>query len=183
MKRFGFFTFFSFLMALTFLKAVDDEGAGGGGDDIDDLLDADLDDHINPKDPPKDPPKDEPSDEGKKKDEPPEPDPVVEEMKQQHILNGFEKEFKKEYPDFDMGKVVEKLKEMDKENPGSGSDLFNKKGIELVHLKYFNDAGDGEMDGNAGRGTKNPSTDELIGKINRGEATDSEREAFFAKYA
>lgn len=178
MKRLGMFSFFSFLFALCFLKVVDDDGAGGA----DDLLDKDLDDDAG--------------DEGKKADEekkvdakPPAIDEkdkaFLEELKQEKALSAIEKEMKAQYGDsFDMAAITSKLQEMEKEKPGSGQALFDRKGIELVHLKHFaNKDKGGEFDGSSGRGTRALNADELIDKINKNEASDEERTAFFIKYA
>lgn len=181
MKRLGFFTFFSFLLSMCFLCIVDDDGAGG--DDPD--LDTDLDDDDKEEDK-KGAQEKKPDAKPPSKDDAPDPDKMLlEEIRQERVLNSITKEMKVQYGDgFDMGKVVDKLKEMEAKEPGSGNKLFNKAGIELMHLKHFNHYGsDNEFDGTSGRGGKPISTDELIGKINKGEASDDERKAFFAKYA
>lgn len=186
MKRLGIFAFFAFLMSMCFMKAVDDDGAGGGDDDI---FDKDLDDE-GATPPVQD--GDKKDGDGKKeetkspaKENTPDPDKMLlDEIRQERALNEITKDLKKEHGDFDMEKVIEKLKEMEKENPGSGNKLFNKAGIELVHLKYFaNQEAEGEFDGKGGRGTKAPTKQDLIAKINKGEASDDERQSFFAAYA
>ena len=185
MRRLGTFAFFAFLMSMCFLKI--DGGDGGGGDG--DIFDKDLDDEGDTP----------PANDGDKKDgdgkkeetKPPakdtKPDPdkmLLDEIRQERALNEITKDLKKEHGDFDMEKVISKLKEMEKENPGSGNKLFNKAGIELVHLKYFaNQEAEGEFDGKGGRGTKAPTKQDLIAKINKGEASDDERQSFFAEYA
>ncbi len=183
MKRLGMFTWFFFLMSMCFLKIDDGEGAGGS----DDIFDEELDDNTPL------------ADDGKKKDgdgkkeetKPPAkettPDPdkmLLDEIRQERVLNQIIKEFTKEYGDgFNMDQVIAKLEEMEKENPGSGNKLFNKAGIELVHLKYFaNQEAEGEFDGSSGRSKKAPSENELIEKINKGEASDKERTALFAQF-
>lgn len=183
MKRFGIFAFFAFLMSMCFMKVVDDDGAGGA-----DIFDEELDDGGET------PPAEDEKKEGDGKAaeaKPPAkeitPDPdkmLLEEIRQERALNEITKELKAEHGDFDMDKVIAKLKEMEKANPGSGNKLFNKNGIELVHLKYFaGGENEGEFDGSSGRGGKAPTSDELIAKINKGEASDKERLALFAKYA
>lgn len=185
MKRFGIFAFFTFLMSMCFMKVADDDGAGGGDGDI---FDEELDDDKTP------PAKDEKKEGDGKKEEtkPPAketitPDPdkmLLEEIRQERALNEITKELKAEHGDFDMDKVIAKLKEMEKANPGSGNKLFNKNGIELVHLKYFaGGENEGEFDGSSGRGGKAPTKEEIISKINKGEATDDERQAFYAQFA
>lgn len=185
MKRLNIFALFSFLMGMCFMRAVDDDGAGGG--EGSDIFDEDLDDTASS------------GVAGEKKEgdgtkaetKPPAkeaaPDPdkmLLEEIRQERALNDITKELKAEHGDFEMDKVIAKLKEMEKEKPGSGNKLFNKAGIELVHLKYFANAeSDGEFDGKGGRGSKAPSKDELISKINKGEASDDERQAFYAQFA
>lgn len=182
MKRLGMFSWFFFLMSMCFLKIDDGEGAGG------DIFDEDLDDGGETA-----PAKDEKKggDEKKPDDKPPaketKPDPdkmLLEEIRQERALNEITKDLKAEHADFDMDKVIAKLQEMEKANPGSGNKLFNKAGIELVHLKHFaNQEAEGEFDGSSGRSIKAPSTDELIDKINKGEASDKEEAAFYARYA
>lgn len=180
-KHLGIFTFFSFLFSFLMTNIVDDDGAGGGDDDI---LDKDLED-----------------DKGEEKKDAGEKDPkpnekkvegigdedkaLLDELKQERALNQITKEMKAQYGDsFDMDAITAKLNEMEKEKPGSGQALFNKVGIENTFLKHFaNKGSDDEFDGNGGRGPKQLSTDELIGKINSGEASETERQAFFAKYA
>lgn len=179
MKRLGMFSFFSFLLSLCFLKAIDDDGAGG---DDDGLLDKDLDDDLGDAA--------KKADEGKKEEEKPpaidEKDKaLLEEIRQEKALSQITKEMKAQYgDDFDMDAIKSKLQAMEKESPGSGQALFDKKGIELTYLKHFaNKSKDGEFDANSGRGTKQLNADELIEKINKNEASDAERAALFAKYA
>ena len=181
MKRWGIFAFFSFLMAMCIMRAVDDEGAGGG----DDILDKDLDDDAegDKKDTDKKPDGDKAPDA-----KPPAKDEnasLLEEIRQERALNSIAKEKKAQYGDgFDIDKIVGKLKEMEAKEVGSGSKLFNKAGIELMHLKHFaNPNSDNEFDGSSGRGGKALSTDELVSKLNKGEASDEERKAFYAQYA
>ena len=182
MRRLGIFAFFAFLMSMCFLKIDDGEGAGGDGD----IFDEELDDTTPP--PAKDDKKG--GDDKKPDDKPPaketKPDPdkmLLEEIRQERALNEITKDLKKEHGDFDMEKVIAKLKEMEKENPGSGNKLFNKAGIELVHLKYFaNQEAEGEFDGNGGRGAKAPTDDELIDKINSGKASIADELAFYKQY-
>ena len=108
---------------------------------------------------------------------------LLDEIRQERALNEITKDLKAEHVDFDMEKVIAKLKEMEKENPGSGNKLFNKAGIELIYLKYFtNQKAEGEFDGKGGRGTKAPTEDELVEKINKGEASDKERNALFLQF-
>lgn len=184
MKRLGIFAFFAFLMSMCFMKAVDDDGAGSGEGDI-------FDEELNDTTPPADDSDKKDGDDKKAETKPPAkektPDPdkmLLDEIRQERALNEITKDLKAEHGDFDMEKVIAKLKEMEKTNPGSGNKLFNKAGIELVHLKYFsNTESEGEFDGNGGRGTKAPTKDELIAKINKGEASDDERQAFYAEFA
>ena len=179
MKRLGMFSFFSFLLSLCFLKAVDDDGAGG---DDDGLLDKDLDDDAGDES--------KKVEESKKAEEKPpaidEKDKeLLDELRQEKALSLITKEMKAQYgDDFDMDAIKSKLQAMEKESPGSGQALFDKKGIELTYLKHFaNKSKDGEFDANSGRGTKQLDTDELIDKINKNEASDEERMALFVKYA
>lgn len=179
-KHWGIFAFFGFLLSLCMMRAVDDDGAGGNDDD---LLDKDLDDDAS-KD------ADKKGDENKKDDAKPpsisdDDKALLEEVRQERALNQITKEMKAQYGDgFDMDAIKAKLKEMEDKTPGSGQALFNRQGIELMHLKHFaNKGSDDEFDASGGRGSKNLSTDELVLKINKGEASDEERKALYAKYA
>lgn len=181
MKRLGMFAWFFFLMSMCLLRIDDGEGAGGGDGDI---FDEDLDD-ISPKDEGK-----KEGDGEKDKAKPPAkettPDPdkmLLEEIRQERALGDITKSLKAEHDGFDMEKVIAKLKEMEKEKPGSGNSLFNKAGIELIHLKHFaNQESDGEFDASGGRGSKAPTSDELIEKINSGKATPEEEFSFYKQY-
>lgn len=185
MKRLGIFSFCSLLLSMCLFHIVGDEGGGGEGD----IFDDELDDQI-PSSPTE--ANDKKEGDGKKaetkppaKDEATEADKtLLEEIRQERALNEITKDLKAQYGDFNMDKVIAKLKEMEKENPGSGNKLFNKAGIELVHLKHFADVEtEGDFDSKGGRGSKAPTKQDLISKINKGEASDDERQSFFAEYA
>ncbi|WP_172201076.1 hypothetical protein [Campylobacter sp. RM16188] len=99
-------------------------------------------------------------------------------------LNALEASFKKQYPDFDMEKVKEKIIEIDAKSPGFAENYFNPLGIENVYLTHFKGKtieADDEFD--IGRGIGGGSSKaEMIGKINKGEASLSDKQAFYAKY-
>lgn len=180
-RHLGIFAFFSFLFSFLMMNIVEDDGAGGGDDDV---FDKDLDDEGGDDKASDD--KKAPASEDKKTPSISDEDKtLLEELKQERALNDITKEMKAQYGDsFDMDAIKAKLQEMEKEKPGSGQALFNKVGIENTFLKHFaNKGSDDEFDAGGGRGSKSLSTDELIGKINSGEASDSERAAFYAKYA
>lgn len=105
-------------------------------------------------------------------------------MQQATQLSQMQADFRKSYPDFDMQKITDKILEIDEKNPGAGDALLNPVGIENVYLKYFHgkaqERADDEFD--IARGTGGGvGTKELISKINKGEASDSERQALYAR--
>ena len=105
-------------------------------------------------------------------------------MQQATQLSQMQADFRKSYPDFDMQKITDKILEIDEKNPGAGDALLNPVGIENVYLKYFHGKAasrdDDEFD--IARGTGGGvSTKELISKINKGEASDSEKQALYAR--
>ena len=83
-----------------------------------------------------------------------------------------------------MKKITDKILEIDEKNPGAGDALLNPVGIENVYLKYFHGKAQEQTDDefDVARGTGGgASVKELIGKINKGEASDSERQALYAR--
>lgn len=105
-------------------------------------------------------------------------------MQQATQLSQMQADFRKSYPDFDMQKITDKILEIDEKNTGAGDALLNPVGIENVYLKYFHGKAasrdDDEFD--IARGTGGGvGTKELISKINKGEASDSERQALYAR--
>ena len=105
-------------------------------------------------------------------------------MRQAAQLSQMETDFRKSYPDFDMQKVTDKILEMDEKNPGTGDALLTPVGIENVYLKFFHGKAQAQVDDefDIARGTGGGvSVKELIGKINKGEANDSEKQALYAR--
>ncbi|WP_103640301.1 hypothetical protein [Campylobacter concisus] len=105
-------------------------------------------------------------------------------MRQAAQLSQMETDFRKSYPDFDMQKVTDKILEMDEKNPGTGDALLTPVGIENVYLKFFHGKTQAQVDDefDIARGTGGGvSVKELIGKINKGEASDSEKQALYAR--
>lgn len=105
-------------------------------------------------------------------------------MRQAAQLSQMETDFRKSYPDFDMRKITDKILEIDEKNPGAGDALLTPVGFENVYLKFFHgkaqEQAEDEFD--IARGTGGGvSVKELIGKINKGEASDSERQALYAR--
>lgn len=103
-------------------------------------------------------------------------------MRQERTLNEMEREFQMEYPDFKMSDVLGHIKEVQKENPALAERLFTPVGIENIYLKHFKGkkSADDEFDtGRAISGSAN--SDEMISKINRGEASDSEKLNFYKR--
>ena len=105
-------------------------------------------------------------------------------MRQAAQLSQMETDFRKSYPDFDMQKVTDKILEMDEKNPGTGDALLTPVGIENVYLKFFHGKAQTQVDDefDIARGTGGGvSVKELIGKINKGEASDSEKQTLYAR--
>jgi hypothetical protein len=105
-------------------------------------------------------------------------------MQQATQLSQMQADFRKSYPDFDMQKITDKILEIDEKNPGAGDALLNPVGIENVYLKYFHGKAQERVDDefDIARGTGGGvGTKELISKINKGEASDSERQALYAR--
>lgn len=105
-------------------------------------------------------------------------------MRQAAQLSQMETDFRKSYPDFDMKKITDKILEIDKKNPGAGDALLNPVGFENVYLKFFHGKAQEQTEDefDIARGTGGGvSVKELIGKINKGEASDSEKQALYAR--
>ena len=106
-------------------------------------------------------------------------------MRQAAQLSQMETDFRKSYPDFDMQKITDKILEIDEKNPGAGDALLTPVGLENVYLKFchgkIQEQAEDEFD--IARGTGGGvSIKELIGKINKGEASDSEKQAFYSRF-
>lgn len=106
-------------------------------------------------------------------------------MRQAAQLSQMETDFRKSYPDFDMQKITDKILEIDEKNPGAGDALLTPVGLENVYLKFFHgkaqEQAEDEFD--IARGTGGGvSVKELIDKINKGEASDSEKRAFYSRF-
>lgn len=105
-------------------------------------------------------------------------------MRQAAQLSQMETDFRKSYPDFDMQKITDKILEIDEKNPGAGDALLTPVGLENVYLKFFHGKAQEQTEDefDIARGTGGGvSVKELIGKINKGEASDSERQALYAR--
>ena len=105
-------------------------------------------------------------------------------MQQATQLSQMQADFRKSYPDFDMQKITDKILEIDEKNPGAGDALLTPVGIENVYLKFFHGKAQAQVDDefDIARGTGGGvSTKELISKINKGEASDSEKQALYAR--
>nr|WP_315059095.1 hypothetical protein [uncultured Campylobacter sp.] len=106
-------------------------------------------------------------------------------MRQAAQLSQMETDFRKSYPDFDMQKITDKILEIDEKNPGAGDALLTPVGLENVYLKFFHGKAQEQTEDefNIARGTGGGvSVKELIGKINKGEASDSEKLAFYSRF-
>ena len=106
-------------------------------------------------------------------------------MRQAAQLSQMETDFRKSYPDFDMQKITDKILEIDEKNPGAGDALLTPVGLENVYLKFFHGKAQEQTDDefDIARGTGGGvSVKELIGKINKGEASDSEKRAFYSRF-
>ena len=105
-------------------------------------------------------------------------------MRQAAQLSQMETDFRKSYPDFDMQKITDKILEIDEKNPGAGDALLTPVGLENVYLKFFHGKAQEQTEDefDIARGTGGGvSVKELIGKINKGEASDSEKQALYAR--
>lgn len=104
-------------------------------------------------------------------------------MQQQEALRELESNFKKKHPDFDMAKITQKILDMDEKDPGVAQMYFNEIGIENIYLNHFKGKSvetDDEFD--VSRGINGGvSQDELISKINSGEASYEDTLSLFAK--
>ena len=106
-------------------------------------------------------------------------------MRQAAQLSQMETNFRKSYPDFDMQKITDKILEIDEKNPGAGDALLTPVGPENVYLKFFHGKAQEQTEDefDIARGTGGGvSVKELIGKINKGEASDSEKQAFYSRF-
>ena len=106
-------------------------------------------------------------------------------MRQAAQLSQMETDFRKSYPDFDMKKITDKILEIDEKNPGAGDALLTPVGLENVYLKFFHGKAQEQTEDefDIARGTGGGvSVKELIGKINKGEASDSEKQAFYSRF-
>ena len=106
-------------------------------------------------------------------------------MRQAAQLSQMETDFRKSYPDFDMQKITDKILEIDEKNPGAGDALLTPVGLENVYLKFFHGKAQEQTEDefDIARGTGGGvSIKELIGKINKGEASDSEKQAFYSRF-
>nr|DAQ98808.1 MAG TPA: hypothetical protein [Caudoviricetes sp.] len=105
-------------------------------------------------------------------------------MRQSAQMAQLETDFKKSYPDFNMKKITDKILEIDEKNPGAGDMLLNPVGFENVYLKFFHGKAQEQTEDefDVARGTGGgASVKELVGKINKGEASDSEKQALYAR--
>ena len=106
-------------------------------------------------------------------------------MRQAAQLSQMETDFRKSYPDFDMQKITDKILEIDEKNPGAGDALLTPVGLENVYLKFFHGKAQEQTEDefDIARGTGGGvSVKELIGKINKGEASDSAKRAFYSRF-
>lgn len=104
-------------------------------------------------------------------------------MEQERQLKELEMDFKKEYGDFNMQKVLDKMFELDEKNKGYLEKNFNPTGIENVYLKYFKDKAlqDDEYDVVHGKGGSAIDRGEMARRINKGEISQEEKLAYLAK--
>ena len=104
-------------------------------------------------------------------------------MEQERQLKELETDFKKEYGDFNMQKVLDKMFELDEKNKGYLEKNFNPTGIENVYLKYFKDKApqDDEYDVVHGKGGSAIDRGEMARRINKGEISQEEKLAYLSK--
>lgn len=105
-------------------------------------------------------------------------------QRQKEELREYEEELKAKHgQDFSMKKIVDFCTKLNEKNPGSGDAVFNRAGIEALWLAHFAKKGsDNEFDG-SGRGAPALTNEQLIEKINSGEASDEEAYKIYAQYA
>lgn len=104
-------------------------------------------------------------------------------MQQENELLRLDKEFKKEYADFDIKKVTDKILELDDKNPGIGARLLTHEGIENVYLKYFAGKSESADEFDTGRALGGgASIDERIAAINSGTASVEQELELYAKF-
>lgn len=103
-------------------------------------------------------------------------------MEQERQLKELETDFKKEYGDFNMQKVLDKMFELDEKDKGYLEKNFNPTGIENVYLKYFKGAPqDDEYDVVHGKGGSAIDRGEMARRINKGEISQEEKLAYLSK--
>ena len=103
-------------------------------------------------------------------------------MEQERQLKELETDFKKEYGDFNMQKVLDKMFELDEKDKGYLEKNFNPTGIENVYLKDFKGAPqDDEYDVVHGKGGSAIDRGEMARRINKGEISQEEKLAYLAK--
>lgn len=100
--------------------------------------------------------------------------------REQEILNRTIEDIKLRHPKFDLGKVSDKLIELEEKEPGVGKTLCTPVGLENIWLNYFNNANsDNKMDNT--RNHYEYDYDAVGKKIENGEASISEMKAFYTE--
>jgi outer membrane biosynthesis protein TonB len=185
---------FFFLRMFLFMSfVVDPNNDGGSGED--EYLFKDLDEETPPpakeaadKNPP---PIKEPDNKSS-----PEPDDKTKELekrlkeieeretiaRQKEQLSELTETLRTKYQGFDINKVINHLKEIDKKSPGAGNALFTNEGIELVWKSEFANKADAEFDDSRGSGISKDDS-ELIEKIKNDTATQEEQYRLFSRFA
>lgn len=105
-------------------------------------------------------------------------------MRQERTLNEMERQFQKDYPDFKMSDVLSHIKKVEKDDPALAQSLLNPVGMENIYLKHFKGKKSVDVDEfDTARGMNGGvNADEIISKINKGEATDSEKHNFYKRF-
>jgi len=195
MRRAGLFCFFALLWSMLFSFVIDPDDDGSGDDS---WLDEELDGG-GAKDTP--PAKADDKDEKDDKNLPPKKEPEIKKpetnkeleerlakieereaaARQREDLLALESELKAKYPNFEMKKAVDYLKELNKKEPGSGDALFTRKGIEILWKSEFVNS-DGVFDDTRGSGV-GLSEDELSKRVASGQASLEEERKLFGRFA
>jgi hypothetical protein len=142
-------------------------------------------------------PDDDPDDKNKKQDKDPDGDKKKEiniekrlkdleereaSARQKEELIRFAGEMQAKHSGFDINKVTDYLKELDKKIPGRGTSLFTPEGIEMVWLTKFANSGNSGFDASRGSGIGKEES-ELIEKFKNGTSTYEDELKIFEKYA
>ncbi|AQW87106.1 hypothetical protein CPIN18021_0259 [Campylobacter pinnipediorum subsp. caledonicus] len=104
-------------------------------------------------------------------------------MEQERELDEIDKTMKNKYSDFNVRKIIDKILEFDKKDPGFADLYYNPMGFENIYLTHFKDKQVEDDEFDTGRGMAGGiSMDERIEKMNRGEASYDDKLGFYSKF-